>query len=477
MRIPSPSPAPPLSPELPAWTDTQLCEVGERLHTWALDTVRHAQSEFQAAKSLSAKAIEQLTASNSSASTELTLTPNEAQDFQSGYFATPRRRAWAIDLDKAITREQARQALAQWKPEISKTQANKLLDQLRHPARLPHKPVTRVLQRWGVLDSATPPPPHQIRGFLTKWANCCSRPEPVLLLILRWLAGQSHSWPQELRVPPPAPCKTHNPNCPNCPVQPWCHYARNSPTQPQSPYSATQDASHAPNCGVKNLPEEERPREKLLAGIPVSTEELLAILIRSGTAKRSAIRMAQDLIAHFRGLKNLQKASPHELIAQGKLNPTAAATVFAALELGRRQQSNDPTQESSVTATFDSPQIIFKTFYPRFEMARAEQFMAVYLNVRLKLIQAPIIFQGTLDQTTAHPREVFGEALRVSAHRVVVIHNHPSGDPSPSKTDEILTKRFVEAGAIVGIPLMDHLIFGENCFFSFRESGKVSGFG
>ena len=198
---------------------------------------------------------------------------------------------------------------------------------------------------------------------------------------------------------------------------------------------------------IKNLPLEDRPREKLfLRGVEALTDaELLAILLRTGTAKKSALEIAKGM-------------------GQAK-----AATVLAALEIGRRIASARPLDKIH----FGCPQDGAAFLMPRLRYATKEQFLVILLNSKNKVIGTELVSEGSLTNSVVHPREVFLPAILQHAASICVAHNHPSGDPMPSIEDRQLTAVLLAAGQTLGIPLLDHLIIGDGAYYSFQEDGAL----
>jgi len=214
------------------------------------------------------------------------------------------------------------------------------------------------------------------------------------------------------------------------------------------------------------------PRERLLdAGSEaLSDRELLALLLRTGMPGRSAEGLADDLLAAG-GLAALATSSEGELVQRPGIGPAKAATLLAALELGRRLAARR-LQEGD---RFRGPEDVARHFFPRLRDAPCEQFHAVLLDGRHRVKRVVLVSQGTLTASLVHPREVFRPALREAAAALVVVHNHPSGDPTPSGEDREVTDRLRRAGELLGIPLLDHVVVAEQGFVSLRERGWMTG--
>lgn len=219
---------------------------------------------------------------------------------------------------------------------------------------------------------------------------------------------------------------------------------------------------------MKELPPADRPREKMINnGAAVLTDsELLAILIGSGTKEKSALDIARDLTAEGGMLRNLATARDVKELAKMKgLGLAKAATIIAALELGRRVAFAEPQSRDSITSPEDGVALLM----PRLRYETKEHFLVVLLNSKNKVLQIEQISEGSLNSSVVHPREVFMPAVLHHAAAILAAHNHPSGDPTPSKEDKDLTKTLAEAGKYMGIPVLDHIIIGDASYFSFKE--------
>jgi len=219
---------------------------------------------------------------------------------------------------------------------------------------------------------------------------------------------------------------------------------------------------------IRELPPEERPRERLqkYGAESLSTVELLAIIIRTGTKKESALSLAERVVSAFKGLKGLFNASLEQIAGIEGIGPVKATEIKAAIELGKRMFSLSGEEENIRIAC---PQDVVNLF-PDLPFQTQEHFKAIFLDVKGKLIKEKTLFLGTLDGSISHPREVFKEAVICSAASVIVVHNHPSGDCSPSRDDVEMTRKLKQAGDILSIPLQDHIIIGKGRFYSFRAA-------
>lgn len=227
---------------------------------------------------------------------------------------------------------------------------------------------------------------------------------------------------------------------------------------------------------MKDLPPEERPREKLLSkGVhALSSSELLAILIRTGRKDESVMRVAERLLNNFsregsNGLSALSTALPQEMTKVKGLGEAKAVTIAAAIELGKRMA----TAGMAGQVVIRSPQDAAELLMPRLRYERCEQFIGLMLSAKNHVVAQPIISVGTINASLVDARELFRVAIGYNAASVIVAHNHPSGDPTPSGDDIRITKRLLEAGQILDIPITDHVIIGDGRYVSMREQGII----
>ena len=224
---------------------------------------------------------------------------------------------------------------------------------------------------------------------------------------------------------------------------------------------------------IKLLPPEDRPRERLLrsGAAGLSSPELLAVVLRTGTPASSAADVASHLLAAFGSLEALSLASPEELVRQAGIGPAKAGALLAAFELGRRVQTPSAARRPVVRTPGDVAALLA----PDMRRLDREHFRAVLLNTRHEVLDVTSVAVGGLDSAPIHPREVFKDAIRRSAAAVILVHNHPSGTPEPSADDLRITARLQEAGRVVGIEVLDHIIIGDGRFVSLRERGALTG--
>ncbi|MEX5218630.1 MAG: DNA repair protein RadC [Nitrospira sp.] len=223
--------------------------------------------------------------------------------------------------------------------------------------------------------------------------------------------------------------------------------------------------------GIIDWPEAERPRERLLKHGPdaLSDAHLLAILLRVGRRDASAVEVAMDILHQFRGISGLVHCGLDELCTIPGVGPAKAAQLKAALELGRRAISVPLSTGIRISSSAD----LFKHFHPRLRNLRHEIFTIVLLDAKNAMLREATISEGTLTHSLVHPREVFQLAIRESAAALILLHNHPSGDPTPSQEDRLLTSRLVAAGQLLGIRILDHLVLGDGRYVSFADQGWI----
>ncbi|MCB2204351.1 DNA repair protein RadC [bacterium] len=224
---------------------------------------------------------------------------------------------------------------------------------------------------------------------------------------------------------------------------------------------------------MKQWPETERPREKMLArGAEVlSDSEVLAIILNSGSGGRSALDIARDLLHRYENLRQLARRTVRELCGVPGIGHARAVTLHAAFELGRRHAAV-PDQPDGVIG---SPEDIASLYIPRLRDLQRERFMALLLDNAGHIIKECVISEGTVNASLVHPREVFHAAVTELASSVILLHNHPSGVREASREDHLVTRQLVEAGQLMDIPVHDHIIICGNKYVSFAENGWLEG--
>jgi len=220
---------------------------------------------------------------------------------------------------------------------------------------------------------------------------------------------------------------------------------------------------------IKDLPEDERPRERLIKyGADVlSNAELIAIILGTGTKSESAILLAQRLIKDDRGIKFIIDSGVERLSSIKGIGIAKAVKLKAALELGRRLMA----YSSNYNFTIKSPEDVINLVMDDMRYLNKEHFKIIMLNTKNRVIAIDTISVGSLNSSIVHPREVFKAAIERASSSIILVHNHPSGDPTPSKEDLDVTKRLFESGNILGIKVLDHIIIGNGKGISFKEKG------
>ena len=216
---------------------------------------------------------------------------------------------------------------------------------------------------------------------------------------------------------------------------------------------------------IKDLPKSDRPREKLIAkGVEnLKDSELLAILVRTGTTGKNVIEIASQILSKY-SKKRLLQMTYEDLSKIGGIDSAKATTLLAAFELSKRALEVNDTNLPVINTPKDAAAQLTDM-----RDLKKEHFVVLYLNAKNQLVHKETISMGTLNANLVHPREVFEPALKYSAAQIIAAHNHPSGDPKPSDDDLELTKRLTEAGKMMGIEIMDHVIVSKNSHFSFKE--------
>ena len=223
---------------------------------------------------------------------------------------------------------------------------------------------------------------------------------------------------------------------------------------------------------IKLLPEEERPLEKgMKHGMcALSNSELIALLIHTGTRESSAIRLSEQILsACHEGIRGLGRMTPQELMEIKGVGRAKACSIMAAVELGKRTARMAPQQTDSIRSADDA------AFYMMEELRyeKKEHFRSIMLDAKGHIIAVENVSTGELSSTVVHPREAFSQAVKRSASAVVFVHNHPSGDPTPSEDDLVTTGRLIKAGQILGIRVLDHIVIGDGVYMSMKAMGVM----
>jgi len=219
---------------------------------------------------------------------------------------------------------------------------------------------------------------------------------------------------------------------------------------------------------IREMPTDERPRERLRLRGPsaLTNPELLAILLRTGSKGENVVSLASRLLTKFEGVDALGRASFAELCAQKHVGPAKAAQIMAALELGTRIMSSRPDRKH-----IRCPEDVYSLFGAEMALLEQEHLRVVLLDTRSRVIVWKEVYKGNVHTAIVRIAEVFQAAVREGCPSLIVVHNHPSGDPEPSPDDASLTKQLEEAGGLLGIEVMDHIVIGRNGIVSLRERG------
>ncbi len=223
------------------------------------------------------------------------------------------------------------------------------------------------------------------------------------------------------------------------------------------------------NVLIKDMPLNERPRERLInQGVEyLSNEELLAIILKTGTKNYSVKVLASNILKQIEDINNLKEINLESLIKIKGIGKTKACELLASIELGKR--INNKINNINQIKIYSS-QSIFDYYKNKIGNKQQEYFYCVYLDTKNHIIKDKLLFVGTINESLVHPREIFKEAYLLSASSIICIHNHPTGDINPSNNDIIITRQLKEAGILLGIKVLDHIIIGKDNYFSFNDN-------
>jgi DNA repair protein RadC len=226
-----------------------------------------------------------------------------------------------------------------------------------------------------------------------------------------------------------------------------------------------------PELMIRDVHIEDRPRERLIrqGAQSLSNQELIAILLRTGTKQESVLALANRVLNYFEKLHGLKHATLEEIMSVKGIGEAKAVQLLAAIELGRRLAQ----KQVDSRFTIRSPQDAATYLMPEMSSLQQEHFVVLFLNVKNQVLHKQTIFIGSLNSSIVHPREIYREAVKRSAASIICAHNHPSGNAAPSPEDIEVTKRLQEAGYIIGIELVDHVIIGDHQFTSLKEKGYM----
>jgi DNA repair protein RadC len=223
---------------------------------------------------------------------------------------------------------------------------------------------------------------------------------------------------------------------------------------------------------IKKWPEGERPRERLLkhGAHNLSDAQLLAIILRTGGGGKSALDLAIEILNSFAGLQRIENAAPGEFASFKGMGDAKIAQLKAAFELGRRLNQELHDKGPVLSSGHD----VYVFYHSRLKNMKKEVFCCAMLDAKNRILRDCRVSEGTLTHSLIHPREAFKDAIKESAASVIFVHNHPSGDPSPSREDIAITERLADAGEIIGIKVLDHVIIGYNNYVSMMEKGYIN---
>lgn len=221
------------------------------------------------------------------------------------------------------------------------------------------------------------------------------------------------------------------------------------------------------NILIKDIPINDRPRERLINyGVKnISNEDLISIILKTGTKNKSVKDISNFVLKEFKDISNLKYLNINRLMKIEGIGKVKALELIAAIELGRRVYLEKNINEIKIRDSND----IYKIFNNILKYKQQEHFYALYLDSKNKIIEKKLLFVGTINKSVAHPREIFKNAYLTSASFIICVHNHPSGDPTPSKEDIVFTNNLIEIGKLNNIPILDHIIIGNNSYYSFFE--------
>jgi DNA repair protein RadC len=221
---------------------------------------------------------------------------------------------------------------------------------------------------------------------------------------------------------------------------------------------------------IQDIPEEERPRERLIRNGPeaLSNAELLGIILRTGSREENVVNLCSRILTEY-SIKQLSLANVSRLMQVHGVGKAKAAQIAAVFELARRLETFVEEPKRKVC----SPKDVYTLMYPKMREQKKEKFITLCLDTKNQILREEVVSIGSLNASIVHPREVFKSALMESSASVIMVHNHPSGDPSPSREDIMVTEKMVEGGKILGIDVLDHIIIGEGRYVSLKDEGFV----
>lgn len=366
-----------------------------------------------------------------------------------------RRAGLVPPAERAAARTCAEEAAA-WRaclPGLAGLKAWRCIERLGRPAIVPDAPLRRFFWRFGLLDAPSQKETDlaQVQAAAERVAALTGIPIGPLHGLIRWTVGG-------VREPAGGGWCAAKPRCAACPLRGACTWARFHPQSPQA-------EARRPRAGLEEI----RRRLDQGAAEHVTEAELLATLIGSGAAGLGALDIAEGLLARFGDLRSIERATLAELAEVRGVSRGRAAQLRAALELGRRFAMVALAPGDPIRCSED----IWRAYRGRFRNLPQEHFVIVLLDSKNRILRDHIVSKGSLTGSMAHPREVFQQAIRHAASGVILMHNHPSGDASPSREDKDVTARLKEAGEILGIRVLDHVVLGADDYYSFKDEGDI----
>ncbi|WP_292387824.1 RadC family protein [Methanosarcina sp. UBA5] len=224
------------------------------------------------------------------------------------------------------------------------------------------------------------------------------------------------------------------------------------------------------NIRIHDIPEEERPRERLIRNGPesLSNAELLGVILRTGSRQENVVSLSSRILSKY-NIKQLSLANVSRLMQENGVGKAKAAQIAAVFELARRLETFVEEPKRKIC----SPKDVYTLMYPKMREQKKEKFITLCLDTKNQILKEEVVSIGSLNASIVHPREVFKSALMESSASVIMVHNHPSGDPSPSREDIMVTEKMVEGGKLLGIDVLDHIIIGEGRYVSLKDEGFV----
>lgn len=221
---------------------------------------------------------------------------------------------------------------------------------------------------------------------------------------------------------------------------------------------------------IHDIPEEERPRERLIRNGPesLSNAELLGVILRTGSREENVVSLSSRIFTEY-SIKQLSLANISKLMQVHGVGKAKAAQIAAVFELARRLETFAEEPKRKIC----SPRDVYALMYPKMREQKKEKFITLCLDTKNQILKEEVVSVGSLNASIVHPREVFKSALLESSASVIMVHNHPSGDPSPSREDIMVTEKMVEGGKLLGIDVLDHIIIGDGRYVSLKDEGFV----